>query len=161
MKSVILSLALLLSVTANADENPSAKEQMVDRVESIIKEVKEMRDLFDDGEIKKGCDKSQAVMEAYKLHLMDSGVKLDREKSRSKKVVNWAYEQLIYFHKLTVVCGLGEAQEYVHPDEVTDELKSVLKSLRKQRRKINRDDVESRNSFKYDYHFEVHPTKNN
>jgi hypothetical protein len=162
MKNGILALVLMMSLNLRADDKkPASKDEMVDRVEILIKDIKELRELFEDEDLKQACSKVGPIMESYKTHLLDSGVRLERDKSRSKKVVNWAYEQLIYFHKLAVVCGLGEGQEYVHPDEVTDELKSVLKSLRKQKRKIKRDDVDSHNSFHYDYKFEVNATKNN
>ena len=96
-------------------------------------------------------------MVLYKAHLIDSGVHLELDRSRSHKIIHWAYEQLIYFHKLSVVCGMGKDQEYVHMEDTIDDLRNIIKSLKKQGRKISRSDAESHNSFRYNYNYQVNP----
>lgn len=156
MKLVLCFLTLsFLSLGINAEESKRPKEVMVDRVESLLKEVREVRKLLQDNEAKAACDKVPKVMEMYKAHLMDSGVRLELNRSRSQKVIHWAYEQLIYFHKLQVTCGMGKDQEYVHMEDTIDELKSIIRSLKKQERKINRSEAESHNSFRYNYNFQL------
>ena len=158
MKLVYCLLALsLLSLGVRAEEpnNTSSKEVMIDRVDLILKDVREIRKSLKNNEANEACQKVPAVVELYKAHLMDSGVRLELNKSRSQKVIHWAYEQLIYFHKLEVICGMGKDQEFVHMEDTIDELKDIIKSLKKQERKVKRSEAESHNSFSYKYDFHL------
>lgn len=161
MKLVYSLLILnLFTFTAQADEankESPYKEKMEERVEKLIDDVREVRKLLKKNEAKDACDKVPAIMELYKAHLMDSGVHLELNRSRSHKVIHWAYEQLIYFHKMKVTCAMGKDQEFLDMDETVDDLKSIIKSLKKQGRKIGRSDVESNNSFRYNYNFQINP----
>lgn len=157
--SIAALMLSLISLSSFANIESNSKETMEKRVDKLIDDVRESRNLFQKNEAKNACDKVPAIVETYKAHLMDSGVKLELNRTRSHKVIHWAYEQLIYFHKLQVVCEMGKDQEYVQMDDTIDDLKNIIKSLKKQGRKIHRSEAESHNSFRYNYHTQVNPSR--
>jgi hypothetical protein len=156
MKFGLILLTLILCQTgfAQTQHEINIKKEMVDRVELLISKVEEARDDLDKHDASAACKKIQEIFVIFPDHLKAIGTHLDLFKSKDIKAKDDALEELIYFHRESLVCKKGKDSEYVDSKDLDKKLKNVLKALKKQKKLISKSSTDYENSFSYEYEFQ-------
>ncbi|MFZ4715575.1 MAG: hypothetical protein ACOYL6_17760 [Bacteriovoracaceae bacterium] len=175
MKELLLVGLFLLAAYAKAEPRKSNKDILVEQNKNLVGEVSKLKELVDEDKLKDACLSAASIFTHYEQYVADAGmhmesknnkkrvtiednegqyrsvINMEGSKRRHRKVVGAAVEELAYFSEFKLLCSTGKDQEFINPNEVSNDLKEVLQSLRKQGRKIGRDDVDEYNWFSADY----------
>lgn len=155
MKFSLLLASLLLSQLSFAQtiKEQKTKKEMVDRTELIISTIEGAREDLKTEDVTSACKKIDELFVLYKPHVEAIGTHLDFYRNRENKAKDEALNQLIFFHRHSLICAQGKDSEYVDPTKLRKELKQIEKSLKSQRKTIKKSDTSNENSFKYSYEF--------
>lgn len=151
-----LSILLLLASFASYGQTLAQmklKENMLVRTDKILTTLKDTQVHLKDGKYEDACDKIKEIYEIYPDHLEDIGGHMNILKGSVYKIRNESLQQLMFFHKQSLVCASGENNENIDPKFLAIELKKIEKSVVKQKKAIKKDSMEYDNTFHYEYEF--------
>lgn len=153
--SLLLGLFLMIG-TASAEESLRAqkiKQEMLERTDTLITFTSEGRDAIKKKDYVTACQKVNELFELYPDHLKAIGGHMNLFDSDIVKIKNEALDQLITFHKESLICADGTDHEYIRPKTLDETFKKTKKSLEKQKKRIKKSETDYENSFSYEYEF--------
>ena len=156
MKWCLLLTVLLVSQAgfAQSIRDQKIKQEMLERVEKISKKVQETRDELKAQRVEVACDNINELFKIYPDHVKAIGVRMDLLSRKIDKIKHESLNQLIFFHRQTLICQKGTGCEYVDMKVLDKELKSIQKSLKTQTKLIKKQDTTRENQFRYEYDFQ-------
>lgn len=127
------------------------KKSMISDADTILAKITETQADLKAQRYQDACDLIKDIYDIYPRHLTNIGVHMDILKGSVYKIRNEALQQLIFFHKQTLVCQSAENCENIDPKYLSSQLKEIEKSVKKQKKAIEKDNMENENSFHYEY----------
>lgn len=129
------------------------KKEMIERVEILIVNAREIREDLKTQKVITACEKVDEMFELYPGHLKSLGSHLDLSKSKANKAINEALLHQVYLHKQSLQCKRGKDSEHVDMRVLGNDMKNIGKTLEKHRKLIMKSDTDHDNSFTYEYEF--------
>ena len=155
MKSTFMLIVLLVSQFSYSKSlhEKKNKQEMIDRVQSIISNISGARLALEKEDPSKACESIYKIFQMYPDHLMGIGTRMNLLDRGVSKIENESKSQLIYFHQLSNTCDRGERGEHLDMESVDKNFKSIVKKLEKQKKKIQKSDTDYENIYNYYYEF--------
>lgn len=156
MKTGLMLALLLLSQISFAQtmKEKRIKQEMLDRVDSLVKIIDEGRASLEKEDVVNACKKINELFKLMPDHLVAVGTKMDLFDSDVIRMENESKMHLIYVHQQNNVCNSSELiGDNLDMKETDRKLKSMKKALEKQRKKIKKGDTSFENTYSYYYEF--------
>lgn len=155
MKFTILAFTLLLSNLSFAEtmKDRRIKDEMLERVDSLIQKSQEGRDALDKEDVVLACQKFGEIFEILPKHLMSIGTKMNYF---DKKVVSMEKETrafLIDVHMTDGLCKSGPNAENLDIKAADKKFKAMKKAFKKQKKRIKKGSTDFDNEYHYYYEF--------
>jgi hypothetical protein len=153
MRTTFTFLILLASFASQASTlaQMTLKKNMLSRTDTILSKISETQEDLKLEKYEEACEKIKDLYGMYPDHVEDIGVHMNIMKGNVYQIRNDSLQQLMFFHKQTLICKSGEKCENIDPKYISSELKKITKSVTKQKKAISKDSMEYENSFHYEY----------
>lgn len=153
MKSLLILTMLMISQLALAQslKDIKTKDEMVARVETIIKRIDEGREALGKKDPGRACMKIDDIFKLLPDHLVAIGTKMDLIKGKNMRMEHETKMFLIYIHQTNLLCAQGS--DNLDLKVTARKLKSMKKSLKDQISRIKKEDTSYENTYNYYYEF--------
>jgi hypothetical protein len=155
MKSGLIFLLLLLSqfTFAQTLKEKKIKQEMLDRVETLIVKSQEARTALKTEDVVTACGRISDLFVILPDHLISIGTRMNLFDPDVIKMENETKMILIYIHQRKNICETGETGENLDIGETDKKLRSMIKAFEKQRKRIKKSDTDYENTYNYYYEF--------
>lgn len=155
MKSGLMIILLLVSQLsfAQSRKDIKTKEEILQRVDTLIKQLNEAEELLNRQDPEPACDSLESIFAILPEHLMAIGTKMSFFDGNVVRMEHETKMFLIYIHQQVNIANSGERGENINMSKVSKQLKAMRKALEKQKKKIKKLDTSYSNQYSYRYEF--------
>lgn len=138
-------IVLVQSAFGISEFEKKKKQEMLTRLDKIIKSVDSAKEHASKEEAKEACTDLKDLIKTLPEHRKAVGSHMNKDETKIMIARDEVLKQLIFVHRQTTVCERGENAEHVDVKDLEKNMKIISRTLKKQKQLIMKDHTDYSN----------------